>query len=55
LVINNLTSICFRQLTSLTIEQLDVMIDKVESFLLLTPSLVYLKLVGGENMMNGKR
>ncbi len=54
-VINNLTSICFRHLTSLTIEKLDVTIDKVESFLLLTPSLVYLKLVGGKQMMDGKR
>jgi len=55
LVINNLTSTCFRQLTSLTIEQLDMMVDKVQAFLLLTPSLVYLKLVGGKKMMDGKR
>ncbi|CAF3314865.1 unnamed protein product [Rotaria sp. Silwood2] len=45
----------FRQLRSLTMEKLDVTIDKLESFLLLTPSLVYLKLIGGKNMLDGKR
>jgi hypothetical protein len=53
--INNLASIHFRQLKSLTITDVDETIDGVESFLLLTPSLVYLKLVGGKQMLNGKR
>jgi hypothetical protein len=47
--------ICFRQLTSLTIEILNVTIDNLESFLLLTPSLVYLKLVGLNFKINGER
>jgi len=45
----------FRQLTSLTIENLSITIDKLELFLLLIPSLVYLKLIGGRNMLDGKR
>jgi hypothetical protein len=47
--------ISFQQLTSLTIENLGVTIDKLESFLSLTPSLVHLKLIGGKNMLYGKR
>jgi hypothetical protein len=47
--------ISFRQLTSLTIENLDVTIDQLEPFLSLTPSLVYLKLIGGKHMLDGKR
>ncbi|CAF4087850.1 unnamed protein product [Rotaria sp. Silwood2] len=54
-VINNVTSTCFRQLTSLTMQDLRVTIDELESFLLLTSSLVYLKLIGGEEMLDGKR
>jgi len=55
-MINNITPPqYFRQLRSLTMEKLDVTIDKLESFLLLTPSLVYLKLIGGKNMLDGKR
>ncbi|CAF1068506.1 unnamed protein product [Rotaria sp. Silwood1] len=54
-MINNLTSICFRQLTSLTIKNLSVTIDELELFLLLTSSLVYLKLIGVGQMLNGKR
>ena len=54
-MINNLTSICFRQLTSLTIKDLEQTIDELESFLLLTASLTYLKLIDGKNMMDGKR
>ncbi len=50
-----LSSICFPQLTSLTINNLSVTIDELEPFLLLTPSLVYLKLIGGKKMMDGKR
>ncbi|CAF0806321.1 unnamed protein product [Rotaria sordida] len=59
-IINNVSQIstlpiCFRQLTSLTIEKLDMNTDALESFLLLTPSLVYLKLIGGQHMFDGKR
>ncbi|CAF1194965.1 unnamed protein product, partial [Rotaria sordida] len=54
-VINNLTSIYFRQLTSLSIKNLSVTIDELESFLLLTSSLVYLKLIGVGHMLDGKR
>jgi hypothetical protein len=50
-----MTSINFRQLRSLTFNDLRVTIDVVESLLLMTSSIVYLKLIGGENMMNGKR
>jgi len=45
----------FRQITSLTIEKLDTDIKDVEQFLLLTPSLVYLKLIGDGNFLNGNR
>jgi len=45
----------FPQLTSLTIERLDITIDKLESLLLLTPSLIYLKLIGEGNLCDGKR
>jgi hypothetical protein len=45
----------FPQLTSLAIEHVNVDIDELESFLLLTPSLTYLKLIDGSNMVNGKR
>jgi hypothetical protein len=54
-VINHLTSICFRQLTSLTIKMVFISIDELEPFLLMTPSLVYLKLIDGKKMMDGKR
>jgi hypothetical protein len=50
-----MTSISFQQLKSLTFNDLRVTIDVVESLLLMTCSIVYLKLIGGENMMNGKR
>jgi hypothetical protein len=50
-----LPSICFRQLTSLTIQVVFISIDKLEPFLLMTPSLIYLKLIGGKKMMDGKR
>jgi hypothetical protein len=53
--INNLAAICFRQLTSLTINDLRVTIDELEVFLSLTSSLAYLKLIGGKGMLNGKR
>jgi hypothetical protein len=53
-IINNLTSTCFQQLSSLIIKRFSAAIDKLESFLLMTPSLVYLKLIGGE-IMDGKR
>ncbi|CAF1104696.1 unnamed protein product [Rotaria sordida] len=45
----------FPQLTSLTIEQLNITIDKLESFLSLTPSLVYLKFIGEGSVFDGKR
>ncbi|UJR18653.1 hypothetical protein I4U23_005561 [Adineta vaga] len=54
-LIDDLTSIYFPQLRSLTIKDLVVKIDKMESLLLLTPSLVYLKLIGGNEMLDGKR
>jgi hypothetical protein len=44
----------FPQLTSLTIEKLDIPIDKLESFLLLVPSLIYLKLTDEECVFDGK-
>ena len=54
-MINNLTSIYFRQLTSLTIAKLVMMIDELESFPLLAPLLVYLKLIDGKKILDGKR
>jgi hypothetical protein len=55
-MINTLNSICFRQLTSLIIKgRSEIPIEKLELFLLMTSSLVYLKLNGGEKMMDGKR
>ncbi len=54
LVFNNLAPVNFRQLTSLTIKNLNVTIDNLEFFLLLTPSLTYLQLIGNGKMMDGK-
>jgi hypothetical protein len=54
-LINNLTSKCFRQLKSLTIEKISVTNDELESFLLLIPSLVHLKLINETKLMNGKQ
>ncbi len=60
-IINNMTLkfsslITFPQLTSLTIEKLDTTIDKLERFLSLTSSLVYLKLIGDNTgIPNGQR
>ncbi|CAF1369931.1 unnamed protein product [Rotaria sordida] len=55
-LIKNMKQTCsFSQLTSLTIEQLDVTIDQLELFLLLTPSLIYLKLIGEQCELDGKR
>ena len=45
----------FPQLTSLIIEQINVTIDRIEAFLLLTPSLDYLKLLGTCEIFDGKR
>ncbi|CAF1076684.1 unnamed protein product [Adineta ricciae] len=45
----------FSQLKSLTFTDLSVDINDLESFLALTPALVYLKLIGGRRMLNGKR
>ena len=45
----------FPQLTSLTIEEFDVTIDRLESFLLFTPCLIYLKLIGKSFVLDGKR
>jgi hypothetical protein len=56
-MINNTlpTTACFSQITSLTIEELDVTNDKLQTFLLLTPSLIYLKLIGKHVLFNGKQ
>ncbi|CAF1405734.1 unnamed protein product [Rotaria sp. Silwood1] len=48
-------NICFRQLTSLTMEKVNINIDELESFLLLTPSIIYLKLISEQRMFDGKR
>ena len=45
----------FPQLVSLTIEKLIVSVNQLELFLSMTPSLVYLKLIGGTKMLDGKR
>ncbi|CAF0859055.1 unnamed protein product [Rotaria sp. Silwood1] len=55
-LIKNMKQTCpFPQLTSLTIEKLNVTIDQLESFLLLMPSLIYLKLIGQQSVFDGKR
>ena len=54
-IINDLTSTCLEQLTSLTINELCASIDELESFLLLTPSLVHLKLISWKKVLDGKR
>jgi len=54
-LINKLSSIYFRQLKSLSLTNICVRINEVEMFLLLTPSVVYLKLIGREKILNGKR
>ncbi|UJR16665.1 hypothetical protein I4U23_003565 [Adineta vaga] len=46
---------CFRQITSLTFTSLSITIDRLELFLSLTPLLTDLKLIGGNDMLNGKR
>ena len=45
----------FPQLRSLAVEQIDVTINQLESFLLLTPSLTDLKLIGDCRIFDGKR
>ncbi|CAF4083441.1 unnamed protein product [Rotaria sordida] len=47
--------IYFPQLTSLTMEKYSMTIGELESFISLTPSLVYLKLIGGQYIFDGKR
>ncbi|CAF3171372.1 unnamed protein product [Rotaria sp. Silwood2] len=55
-LMGNMKQTCsFSQLTSLTIENLHVTIDQLESFLLLMPSLIDLKLIGKECVFDGKR
>ncbi|CAF0813933.1 unnamed protein product [Adineta steineri] len=49
------SSTSFQQLRSLTIEELNLTIDQLESYLSLTPSLVYLKLIGRIHTLDGKR
>ena len=45
----------FPRLLSLTVKELSKSIDDVELFLRMTPSLIYLRLIGnGEKVMNGK-
>jgi hypothetical protein len=46
-------STSFHQLTSLTIEQPSVQIDKLQYLLSFTPSLVYLKLIGADSTLDG--
>ncbi|UJR19674.1 hypothetical protein I4U23_022809 [Adineta vaga] len=48
-------SICFVQLTSLTIDQMHTNIGELESFLLFTPSLLHLKMIGVINILDGTR
>ena len=45
----------FSQVTSLTLEKFYCTIDQLESFLLLMPSLTYLKLIGERCLLDGKR
>ncbi|CAF1047679.1 unnamed protein product [Rotaria sordida] len=47
--------IYFPQLTSLTMEKYSMTIGELESFISLTPSLVYLKLIGEQCIFDGKR
>ena len=51
---NHLTC-SFPQLTSFIIDEISMRIDEVEAFLLLTPSLVYLKLIGYCDIFDGRR
>ena len=53
--INNAKGYLFVQLKSLIIEVLYLRMNELESFLLLTPSLSYLKLIGTIETFNGKR
>ncbi|CAF4774864.1 unnamed protein product, partial [Rotaria sp. Silwood2] len=53
--IKSFPSISFQQISSLTINQYHEKIDELESLLLLTPSLLHLKLIGGQEMPDGKR
>jgi hypothetical protein len=45
----------FPQITSLTLEGLDMTVDQIQAFLLLTPSLIYLKLIGSYCVFDGKQ
>jgi hypothetical protein len=45
----------FHQFKSLALELFNEMVDELESFLVLTSSLVYLKLIIGGDMLDGKR
>ncbi|CAF4373806.1 unnamed protein product, partial [Adineta steineri] len=54
-MMNKNLSLRFRQLTSLTFKDFCIVIDELESFLLLTPSLIHLKLIGGRGMLDGKK
>ena len=53
--IDNREGYSFPQLKSLIIEEVNSTIDELESFLLLTPSLSYLKLIGTVDILDGKR
>ena len=55
LIENPIVRCSFPQLTSLIVEGVDVTIDQLESFLLLTPSLISLKLFGRCEIFDGKR
>ena len=54
-LVNIISKCSFPQLTSLTIENLHLTINELELLLSLTPSLIYLKLIGEVNEFNGKR
>jgi len=45
----------FTQITSLSLEKMRMSIDDLEYFLSLTPSLIYLKLIGHSSVFDGKR
>ena len=53
-LVRSVENLNFSQLKSLTIDNVDTSIDKLELFLLLTPSLTYLQLIGRPNMIDGK-
>ncbi|CAF0987696.1 unnamed protein product [Adineta ricciae] len=55
MLITNAPVIFHRNLTSLTIDDIHLKVDLIESLLLLTPSLQYLKLIFSYELFNGQR